>query len=1015
MARGILRFTAHARSTRLLVAAVLAAAVVVMGWAPVASAETASGGAKRFGACLAAQKTGDLLLLFDESGSLQQTDPDGARVDAARYLLQTLGRYADRVDAKLDVAAAGFSDTYKPEHDWSELTAATADATAQQLNEIKSKNNGLDTDYWQALDGARQALAARGQGPNGGQRCQAIAWFSDGQIDFTPRQVTKPYAEGVDLSTQAGVDQAKQKSIDSICRSGGLADQIRSAEIVTLAVGLGAKETPADFDVMSAIATGKGLNGMKCGNITDPVPGDFYPVSNIDDMLFAFDSLTPDPGINTQGPVCQLQVCPEARHNFVLDKSIKSVNILGSGDVTGVVPYLVSPSGQTVELPKKDGKVNVEVGGTPVSYEWQSETAQSIAINNAGSGEWAGQWAIVYVDTTGEHADAVSKVNIHISTDIFPALLNADKVQWRSGATVDNLTFGLVDAKGKPVPTDSLAGTAEMTVQLVPDGKEPISLLDAAAKEDIGKPVKADLSKINPGRATLKMSLVVTTAPAVDPAGVQIAPGTKLSPQDKTETVQILPKLGLPTPGERIDFGTVQAAKGVTAQLAITGPGCAWIADGEAVKTTASPDDIGTATVTSPSNSSSNCLKVSDGQTGQLQVTLRTEHDGHGGLNGTVPVHVAALDHPDDGQVVDVPFVASLIKPLNTTNFVLVLIAALLLGPGIPLGLLYLSKWWVTKIPNTPLLAERIPVEVNQDMTLRNGEPFAMAEADLVQPVTGLTDGVRRLSVLGVTLNAVMGRSPFGAGRVVVDAGNLLSVSSELPGTDGTGLHAVLPLAVHNTWVVLHDPRGPASQAEVLLLVSGNTDTAAREKIFEEVARRLPELLGGLRLRAVQAGQASPYDDQGQGGSPFGEGAGGGAPTGYDPFGGGGGPAPVAPVGSHAGAPQGADPFASSNPSFGGSAAAPAPSAPRPDPHEVTQHAPVDYRPGANPPPPDPYEVTQQAPITYQPGGYPQQQPPQQQPPQHQQPPPDDRRGGQPPAPPQRYDSDPFDPFGGGA
>ena len=130
-------------------------------------------------------------------------------------------------------------------------------------------------------------------------------------------------------------------------------------------------------------------------------------------------------------------------------------------------------------------------------------------------------------------------------------------------------------------------------------------------------------------------------------------------------------------------------------------------------------------------------MKVQAGQTAQLPVTLRTDHDGHGGLNGTVPVHVAALDNPSDAQVVDVPFVASLIQPLNTTNFVLVLIAALLLGPGIPLALLYASKWWVSKIPDTPMLAERIPVEVNNDVVLRDGEPFAMADTDLIQPVPG--------------------------------------------------------------------------------------------------------------------------------------------------------------------------------------------------------------------------------------------------------------------------------------
>src|SRR6476619_1701118 len=153
------------------------------GWAaPDAHAEPAGGGAKRFGACLASQKAGDLLLLFDESSSLQSTDPQAARVQAARYLLQTLGKYADRVGANLEVASAGFSDTFAPEHDWTKLTGSTADQVGSELASI-----GRHTDYWLALAGARQACATRGSGPNGGHRCQAIAWFSDGKIDFTPR------------------------------------------------------------------------------------------------------------------------------------------------------------------------------------------------------------------------------------------------------------------------------------------------------------------------------------------------------------------------------------------------------------------------------------------------------------------------------------------------------------------------------------------------------------------------------------------------------------------------------------------------------------------------------------------------------------------------------------------------------------------------------------------------------------------------------------------------------------
>ena len=142
-------------------------------------------------------------------------------------------------------------------------------------------------------------------------------------------------------------------------------------------------------------------------------------------------------------------------------------------------------------------------------------------------------------------------------------------------------------------------------------------------------------------------------------------------------------------------------------------------------------------------------------------------------------MHVSTIDNPNDAQVVRVPFRASLINPLNATNFVLVLIAALLLGQGNRLALLYGSKWWVSKIPDNPLLAEHIPVEVDHDAVLRDGEPFAMANTDLVQPVPGLPPGgTRQLLVRDVNLSVVMGRSPFGSGHVVVDAPALVDIAA---------------------------------------------------------------------------------------------------------------------------------------------------------------------------------------------------------------------------------------------
>jgi hypothetical protein len=867
---------------RVVAIAALALAAAVIGW-PSATAGAApddNAAVNRYGGCLASQKAGDLLILVDESGSLKTSDAHAARVDAAKYLVKTLGGYADRTNSKLDVAIAGFSDGYTVRQDWRPLTGGSVDAVSDQVQNLAQHNSGADTDYWLALDGARQTLAERAH--NNPNRCQAIAWFSDGKIDFTQRPGGRPYAPGVDLGSAAGVSEMVRRATESICRPGGLADQLRSSHVVMLGVGLGEAASSGDFDVMSAITTGSGANGTKCGSISDPKPGAFYRVSNIDQMLFAFDALNPTPGLGDSKPVCHQNVCQEARHNFVLDRSVKSVNILGSGGMPSIVPYLISPSGQQLQLAKKDGSVDTNIDGMPVSYQWQSESAQTVSLRGAASPKWPGQWAIVYVDTTGQHPDAVSRVAVHITTDIFPALKDDPASSWHAGQVKRAVSFGLVDGQGHPIDPNNIAGEAALSATLAVEGAAPVKLVDSVPKDAIGKPVDVDLTKVKPGPATVRMSLVITTAPAPDPHGGPPIPGTTLSPQQVDKPVQILPKVGLPAPSQRIDFGTVQGTKGATAKLDITGPGCVWIAGSDRPSISAEPDSIGAVEVTSTATGPANCVKAGDGQKAGLPVTLRTQHDGHGGLSGKMPIHIAAKDNPADVQVVDVTFAASMVRSLSTTNFVLVFIAALLLGPGIPLALLYAGKWLAGKIPDVPMLAERIPVEIDNGVVLRDGQQLEMADTDLLTPVPGLAGGARHLRVQGVELATVLGRSPFGAAQVTLNAPGYVSAGSEVPSTDATGLRAVLPLAVHGKWVVLHDPRGPANRADVLLMVAGHADLAARKKIYEDIERRLPELLSMLRQRAVEAQLTPTEAGESEQPSPFG--AAPTAQTSFDPF-----------------------------------------------------------------------------------------------------------------------------------
>ncbi len=194
-----------------------------------------------------------------------------------------------------------------------------------------------------------------------------------------------------------------------------------------------------------------------------------------------------------------------------------------------------------------------------------------------------------------------------------------------------------------------------------------------------------------------------------------------------------------------MDFGRVEGSSDLvgTATLGITGPGCVWLPDGTAADIQTGPEGLGQVGITSEASADGNCVTVADGQRGEIAFRLTAEQGGNGTLAGNLPVTVSPLDKPDRAAVVQVPFTADLQKPLQTRNFVLTLIAALLLGPGIPLLLLWLFKLATARIPGEPLSALEIPVVVRDGEVYRDGLPLALRDTDFRDLVTLKTGGSR--------------------------------------------------------------------------------------------------------------------------------------------------------------------------------------------------------------------------------------------------------------------------------
>ncbi|MGD7704635.1 VWA domain-containing protein [Microlunatus sp. Y2014] len=883
------------------------------------------GAVDAYGGCMVSRKAGDLLIIIDESRSLDQNDPENARVAAAKYLLTQLNSFAARTEVVLDVSVAGFSDKYVEAQPWTKLDKPGLDRTLATVESFTTRPKGFETDYWWAMEGARRTLAAHN--PDG-NRCQAVVWITDGSLDVDFRETdeerrnygeTKPYLPDLKLDSEEAARQAEAESERQICRDGGLTDQLRSSGVTIFGVGLRGEEQP-DYTLMRAIALGGDQGGKHCGRITEP-PGSFTEASNIDELLFEFDKFSnPSQQRKTQqSGVCQGKPCPEQRHTFVLDDSVQSVHVLGSSDVEGSEVYLVTPADKEVKLEKKAvGETStIDDQQVKINYSWQSD--KTVVIDLAATTEkaqgWSGPWSVVFVDPTGESPDGKSRTSISISGDVYPTWPEAENSVLRAGDTTE-VQLGLVNATGGTIDPAGLLGTVALDATLeTPDGQE-VQLGTGLDKNAIAAPLTLDLTDVPPGQATLSLRLAITTADAKNAKG-EVVKGTALEPQTVRIPLDIQPPAGFPTLGNQVNFGTFEGrAENAPGELAVNGPGCVWVEGNGNPNVLAGPEDIGEVSISSTHNSAENCLQVEEGQQANLPLALTTTGMDNGTLNAEFTIKIAPKDDPSKVRDATVQSTASFEKPLNPVNFTLTLIVAAILGPGIPLGLLYLMKYLTAKIPGRALLAEEYPVTVEAGQVLRDGQPFALRERDLSSGMVPLANnGSRTAQAASATLQAKMGGSPFGQGYVEVQTPGRIGASSSDTRPHGKDLAARLPLNVHNHWVLLHDPQGPPEAATLLLLVGADAQTSTREKLVDDINSRVPDVLPAIRSTAGvpaggDAGPGAPFGGGGpdQGGAPgpqpfaFGPDLGpGGQPN---PFGGPGPQGGQAPFGGPG--PQGA-------------------------------------------------------------------------------------------------------------
>lgn len=752
-----------------------------------------------FGACIAAEKRGQLVLLLDQSSSLERTDPNKVRTTAATYLVDQLAAYAERTKSEIEVQIAGFAADYQAAG-WQMITSDTA-GLKTEINTIADNLLPIDTDYVNALSGARRALQdERGDLPLG---CQAIAWFTDGEhiLDVRASADTqekygkaKVYAPDIDLTTAAGAQQASEAGKQELCRDGGTVDQVRDAGVTILGFGLASAE--ADLAYFTNAVTGN-----QCGSITEP-PGSMFHTENPSDLLLAFDTLASpaQPPTQVEVATCKDNVCADGAFEFTLDNAISQVHVLATTEDKDAVPLLVTPEGKTLDPAKAE----------EIELKALADGAAEFTLLKDNLPAWAGAWQLAMVSPDA-NGDSVSKFSVRLETTIGTEWPDTLEQKARAGEKLEAIALSLVDSDtGEVIDPKSLAGELSVNAVIKDASGQEFTIIENGNADTIATPVDVDLASAVPGSAVIEITTTVTTA-AAKRADDTPVPGTTLEPRTTRKTFQIAPAANFPSVLGEGSFKTLDGVTEAEGGVPVKGPGCVWLKD---TNIATQPEEAKPVAITSKHNSADTCLSLGADEEGTFPLHLKAEAASNGAVSGDLQLATAPLDELT--RIVEVParFSAEMLRPLNVKKAAFTAVGFTVLGLIIPLSILYAGKYFAARIPNS-----RYGFAV---FNARLGEApnFAVpsnSEVQLVSP------NGRSITLGPITIQAKMSPSPLGAVRMLVTNPTCLSIGSGA-GREYKG-HAVLPQNLASQWVVLKP--GPGPEVSVVVILDGSSSNAA--------------------------------------------------------------------------------------------------------------------------------------------------------------------------------------------
>ena len=477
-------------------AVVLAAFVTPLSISLTPSVAAGSLGLDALDTCLAQKSSLSVLFLVDTSQSLKQTDPTAQRVQGLQAALRALSTLKTSTEAAkqslsifVDFLEFGSISrrTFADSPEWQPLPDDSS-ALETAVSVYANKTQAEDTDYVSALEpwadrSAKPAdqigaLELLGRAP--ADSCRLVVWFTDGKLELDYQHTPKTLHwvdPPIQLDSEASQKPAEAAARDELCKSGGLADRLRTGDLSSgegaalAVVGLGSSTS---FDLISSIAQGSGQGGP-CGSAA--ARGVFLPADSLD--LLSFDLITAVLGrgdgspVGTTGigscaaadPLCtskdpQVQVFD---FPFVLNGGLVKFNLVTLAGDPSVTATLISPDMSEYELGKTESTVLPNGVALQVANVGSSGAVHQIDATLPGDQVgWQGLWRVRYrTSDPAKAAEILNKAAIFVFGNLQAKLLGGPPL--RVGKT-GTITVSLVSAAGQPATDTAFATGSKLIV-----------------------------------------------------------------------------------------------------------------------------------------------------------------------------------------------------------------------------------------------------------------------------------------------------------------------------------------------------------------------------------------------------------------------------------------------------------------------------------------------------------------------------------------------------------------------